>query len=92
MEFQSLMTLSEYKLCLNDGILDSGINNFQVTFFFRKYDTFLTYSVGFGVVINKDRPCIQRMIVKVRHNTCFKDVLPIDLSIEVSSYSSPHHD
>jgi hypothetical protein len=37
-------------------------------------------------------PCIQRMIVKVRHNTCFKDVLPIDLSIEVSSYSSPHHD
>ena len=37
------MTLSEYKLRLNDGILDSGINNFQVTFFFRKYDTFLTY-------------------------------------------------
>jgi hypothetical protein len=45
MKFQSLMTLSEYKLCLNDGILDSGINNFQVTFFFRKYDTFLTYEL-----------------------------------------------
>jgi hypothetical protein len=45
MKFQSLITLSEYKLCLNDGILDSGINNFQVTFFFRKYDTFLTYEL-----------------------------------------------
>ena len=41
MKFQSLMILSEYKLCLNDGILDSGINSFQVTFFFRKNDTFL---------------------------------------------------
>jgi hypothetical protein len=39
-----------------------------------------------GVVIHKDMPCIQRMIVKVRHNTCFKDVLVIDLSIEVASY------
>ena len=45
MKFQSLMTLSEYKLCLNDGILDSGINSFQVTFFFRKNDTFLTYEL-----------------------------------------------
>ena len=36
--------------------------------------------------VPKDRPCIQRMIVKVRHNTCFKDVLLIDLSIEVASY------
>jgi hypothetical protein len=46
---------------------------------------------------------IQRMIVKVRYNTCFKDVLPIDLFIEVASYcnevkltvicyTSPHHD
>jgi hypothetical protein len=34
----------------------------------------------------KDRPCIQRMIVNVRHSTCFKDVLPIDLSFEVNSY------
>ena len=41
MKFQSLMTLSEYKLCLNDG----GINSFQVTFFFRKNDTFLTYEL-----------------------------------------------
>jgi hypothetical protein len=32
MKFQCLMTLSEYKLCLNDGILDSGINSYQVTF------------------------------------------------------------
>jgi hypothetical protein len=49
------------------------------------------------------RQWIQRMIVKVRHNTCFKDVLPIDLSIEVASYcnevkltviwyTSAHHD
>ena len=45
-----------------------------------------TTSVGSGVVIHKDRSCIQRIIVKVRHNTCFKDVLPIDLSIEVASY------
>ena len=35
-KFQSLMTLSECKLCLNDGILESGINNFQVTFFSQK--------------------------------------------------------
>jgi hypothetical protein len=34
------MTLSEYKLCLNDGILDSGINSFQVTFFFAKITHF----------------------------------------------------
>jgi hypothetical protein len=34
MKFQSLMTLSEYKLCLNDGILNGGINSFQVIFFF----------------------------------------------------------
>jgi hypothetical protein len=33
-----------------------------------------------------DGTCIQRMIVKVRHNTCFKDVLPINFSIEVVSY------
>jgi hypothetical protein len=45
MRFQSLMTLSEYKLCLHDGIFDSGINSFQVTFFFRKNDTFLTYGL-----------------------------------------------
>jgi hypothetical protein len=32
MKLQSLMTLSKYKLCLNDGILESGINSFQVTF------------------------------------------------------------
>jgi hypothetical protein len=62
-----------------------------------------TSSVWSGVVIHKDRPCIQRMIVKVRHNTCFNDVFPIDLSIEVASYcnevklrdtwyTSPHHD
>jgi len=38
------MTLSEYKLCLNDGILDGGINSFQVTFF-RKNNTFLTYEL-----------------------------------------------
>jgi hypothetical protein len=40
MKFLSLMTLSEYKLCLNDGILDSGINSFQVTFFFAKITHF----------------------------------------------------
>ena len=40
MKFQSLMTLSEYKLCLNDGILDSGINSFQVTFFSQKLHIF----------------------------------------------------
>ena len=64
---------------------------------------FNTSSVWSGVVIHKDSPCIQKMIVKVRHNTCFKDVLPIDLSIEVASYcnevkltfiwyTSPYHD
>jgi hypothetical protein len=40
MKFQSVMTLSEYKLCLNEGILDSGINSFQVTFFFAKITHF----------------------------------------------------
>jgi len=41
---------------------------------------------GVWRVIHKDMPCIQRMVFKVRYNTCFKDVLPIDLSIEVASY------
>jgi hypothetical protein len=45
MKFQSLRLCPEYKLCLNDGILDSGINSFQVTFFFRKNYTFLTYEL-----------------------------------------------
>jgi hypothetical protein len=45
MKFQSLMTLFEHKMCLNDRILDSGINSFQVKFFFRKNDTFLTYEL-----------------------------------------------
>ena len=40
MRFQSLMTLSEYKLCLHDGIFYSGINSFQVTFFFAKMTHF----------------------------------------------------
>jgi hypothetical protein len=44
-EISKPKTLSEYKLCLNDGILDSGINSFQVTFFFRKNYTFLTYEL-----------------------------------------------
>ena len=43
-KFQSLMTLSEYKLCLHDGILDSGIK-FSSHIFFRKNDTFLTYGL-----------------------------------------------
>jgi hypothetical protein len=47
MKFQSLMTLFEYKLCLNDGILDSGINSFQVTFFLQV--TFLTYNCTFNL-------------------------------------------
>jgi hypothetical protein len=45
-----------------------------------------TSSVGYGVIIHKDRPCIQRLIVKVRYNTCFKDALPTYLSIEVGLY------
>jgi hypothetical protein len=59
--------------------------------------------MGSVVVIHKDRRCIQRVIIKVRHNTCFKDVLSIDLSIAVASYCNevkltviwytpPHHD
>jgi hypothetical protein len=44
MKFQSLITLFKYKLCLNNGILDSGIISFQVTFFRKKY-TFLTYEL-----------------------------------------------
>jgi hypothetical protein len=39
------MTLFEHKMCLNDRILDSGINSFQVKFVFRKNDTFLTYEL-----------------------------------------------
>jgi hypothetical protein len=42
--------------------------------------------MGSVVVIHKGRRCIQRVIIKVRHNTCFKDVLSIDLSIAVASY------
>ena len=45
MKLQSLMSLPEYKLCLHEGILDSRINSFQVNFFSRKNDTFLTYGL-----------------------------------------------
>ena len=39
----SQMNLSEYKLCLNDGILDSRINSFQETFFSQKWHILTFY-------------------------------------------------
>jgi hypothetical protein len=76
------------KNCTRDG---SILPKSKLVWLSTRHASNLSQHELYGVW-HKDRPCIQRMIVKVRHNTCFKDVLPIHLSIEVASYSSPHHD